>query len=181
MTAIVGLVHDGRVLIGADSAASGGWTIGVRRDAKVFRSGRYVLGFTTSFRMGQILRWSFDPPQPPGNGQLERFMCTTWIDAVREALKAGGWAKKDSEQESGGNFLVGVAGRLFEVYADYQVGEAVAEYAAAGSGEQVALGALAATADLRLPPKRRVGLALSAAERHIATVRGPFHLVWEPR
>lgn len=181
MTAIAGLVHDGRVLLGADSAASGGWTIGTRTDLKVFRTGRYVLGFTTSFRMGQILRWGFEPPQPPGNGQLERFMCTTWIDAVREALKTGGWAKKDNEQETGGDFLVGVAGRLFTVYADYQVAEAADRYAACGSGEQLALGAFAATEGMRLTPKRRVSLALAAAERHIATVRRPFHLVWEGR
>ena len=181
MTAIAGLIHEGRVLLGSDSAASGGWNIEIRRDAKVFRSGRYVMGFTTSFRMGQILRWSLEPPQPPGNGQLERFMCTTWVDAVREALKAGGWAKRDAEQETGGEFLVGVSGRLFTVYADYQVGEVAAEYAAVGSGEQLALGAFAATEGMRLSPKRRVSLALSAAERHISSVRGPFHLLWEGR
>lgn len=179
MTAIVGLIHNGRVLLGCDSSGSNGWTVCTRADTKAFTSGRYVMGFTDSFRMGQILRWSFDPPQPPGNGQLERFMCTTWTDALRQALKDGGWAKKEAEQEVGGCFLVGVSGRLFRVDSDYQVGEVVGGYDAIGSGEQPALGALAATAGLKWGPKRRMRAALEAAEQHIVSVRGPFHYVWE--
>lgn len=181
MTAIVGLIHDGRVLLGCDSAGSNGWTICTRTDLKAFTTGRYVVGFSDSFRMGQILRWGFDPPQPPANGRLERFMCTTWIDTLRQALKDGGWAKKDAEQEIGGTFLVGVAGRLFRIESDYQVGQVDHEYAAIGSGEQPALGALAATARLGWGPKRRVRAALEAAELHIGSVRGPFHLVWGAR
>lgn len=64
MTAIAGLVHDGRVLIGADSGGVAGWTLNVRKDSKVFTNGAYVMGFTTSFRMGQLLRWAFKPPAP---------------------------------------------------------------------------------------------------------------------
>lgn len=180
MTVIVGVVHDGKVLIGGDSVGVGGWTATHRKDTKVFATGPYVFGYTTSFRMGQILRWSFTPPDPPSPEDLERFMCTTWIDAVRAALKAGGWSKKDSDREEGGTFLVGVAGRLFEVADDYQVGESADDYAACGSGEQLALGALSATADMGLDPEKRVLAALEAAERHNIGVRGPFRLLWEP-
>lgn len=100
MTAIVGVVHDGKVLIGADSGGVGGWTVRIRKDAKVFANGPYVMGFTTSFRMGQILRWGFKPAAP-GRGSLERFMCTTWVDAARKALSDGGWAKKEAERDLG--------------------------------------------------------------------------------
>src|SRR2546430_1004120 len=99
--------------MGGDSAGVSGWGLVVRADHKVFRNGPYVMGFTSSFRMGQLLRWGFDPPAPPDcRGDLESFMATTFVDAVRGRLKAGGWAKKDSEQEQGGTFLVGVCGRL---------------------------------------------------------------------
>lgn len=181
MTAIAGLRHGGRVYIGGDSAGSNGWTLSVRKDAKVFASGPYVLGFTTSYRMGQILRWSFDPPAPPSRPRdLERFMCSTWINAVREALGAGGWLKKESEREAGGVFLVGVSGRLFRIDDDYQVGESAGTYDAVGSGEMVALGALAATANLDMVPSRRIRVALAAAELHTASVRGPFKVVVTP-
>lgn len=97
MTAIVGLVHDGVVHVGGDSAGVGGWSMTVRADAKVFRNGPYVFGFTTSFRMGQLIRWSLEVPLP--DGDLERFMCTVFIDAVRDCLKAGGYAAVGCGQE----------------------------------------------------------------------------------
>lgn len=179
MTAIVGLVHDGVVHLGGDSAGVAGYSLTVRRDEKVFTNGPYVIGFTYSFRMGQLLRYSFRPPEPLGQGvektkDVPRFMATTFVDAVRETLKSGGWLKKDSEQEEGGTFLVGAAGRLFEIASDFHVGEAADGYAAVGCGEDVALGALYATARSRMAPQRRVRLALEAAERFSAGVRGPF-------
>lgn len=121
MTAIVGLVHKNRVHLAGDSAGVGGYQLTVRADGKVFRNGPYVMGFTHSFRMGQLLRHSLTAPHPEGD--LDAFMVTTFIDAVRTCLKDGGHARKDSEQEEGGTFLVGIAGRLFTVYSDYQVGE----------------------------------------------------------
>jgi len=175
VTCIVGLVDGGRVWIGGDSAGTSGWDLAIRADRKVFRNGPYVMGFTTSFRMGQLLRHGFEPPVPPEPlADLEAFMATTFIDAVRERLKAGGWAAKNSEREGGGTFLVGVRGRLFEVEEDYQVGERRGGFAAVGCGAQVAHGALFATPDHLAPD--RVLLALVAAERFSAGVRGPFSI-----
>ncbi|MFI6274307.1 hypothetical protein [Streptomyces sp. NPDC050988] len=185
MTAIVGLVHQGTVHLGGDSAGISGWSLTVRADAKVFTVGPYVLGFTSSFRMGQLLRYSFTPPKPLGQGVEEtkdvpRFMATHFVDAVRETLKAGGWLKKDSEREDGGTFLVGAAGRLFEVHDDFQVAESADGYAAVGCGYEIALGALHATARSRMAPQKRVRLALEAAERLSAGVRGPFTILEAP-
>lgn len=175
MTAIVGLVHDDTVYIGGDSAGVGGYSLTVRADVKVFANGPYVMGFTSSFRMGQLLHHALKAPEP--DGDLEAFMTTTFIDAVRDCLKDGGWAKKDSEREEGGIFLVGVVGRLFCIHSDYQVAEAADGYAAVGCGDDVALGALYATTRSRMAPEKRIKLALQAAERFSAGVRGPFAYV----
>lgn len=172
MTAIVGLVHQGTVYIGGDSAGVSGYSMTVRADSKVFAVGPYLMGFTTSFRMGQLIRYSLAAPEP--DGDLERFMSTAFIDAVRDCLKDGGWAKKENDREEGGTFLVGVRGRLFTVEDDYQVGVSVDPYAAVGCGDELALGALYATARSRMSPQRRVLTALRAAERYSAGVRGPF-------
>jgi hypothetical protein len=155
-----------------------GWDLTVRADTKVFRNGGYLFGFTTSFRMGQLLRYSLRPPTPAGD--IHKFMATTFVDAVRDCLKGGGWSKKDSDREEGGTFLVGVAGRLFGVYSDYQIGEGVDGYMAVGCGDQAALGSLHATAALRVAPKRRVLMALEAAERLSVGVRAPFHTLTLP-
>jgi hypothetical protein len=175
VTAIVGLVHGKAVYLGGDSAGVSGWSLTVRADSKVFVNGPYAMGFTSSFRMGQLLRYAFKAPHPEGD--LPTFMATTFVDAVRETLKAGGWLKQDNNRDEGGTFLVGVGGRLFTIADDFQVGEAVDGYAAVGCGHDIAVGALHATALLDLPPKKRLRMALKAAERYSAGVCRPFMLV----
>ncbi|WP_019058154.1 hypothetical protein [Streptomyces prunicolor] len=101
-------------------------------------------------------------------------MATRFINAVRACLKDGGWARKDSEQEQAGVFLVGVHGRLFEIHDDYQVGEPMEGYAAVGSGDDLALGALHATAELGLKPRERLTAALRAADHHSTYVSAPY-------
>ncbi|MEV6791284.1 hypothetical protein AB0M87_04625 [Streptomyces sp. NPDC051320] len=175
MTAIVGLAQDGRVYLGGDSAGVAGYSLTVRTDAKVFTNGLYAMGFTTSFRMGQLLRYAFQPPRPKGD--LSRFMVTTFVDALRTCLKDGGWAKKNADQEEAGTFLVGVHGQLFTIHDDYQVAEPADLYAAVGCGHELATGALFATAGTDMKPRRRIRVALEAAEHASAGVRGPFSYV----
>jgi ATP-dependent protease HslVU (ClpYQ) peptidase subunit len=175
MTCIVGLVEDGKVYIGGDSAGVGGYSLTVRKDRKVFRNGEFIIGGTSSFRMIQLLRYSLTPPTIEDDEGIERYMATKFIDAVRECLKNGGFAQKTSDQESGGFFLVGVRGRLFQIASDYQVGEPLDGYDAVGCGDDIALGSLYATPDMQ--SVKRIEMALKAAERHNAGVRAPFY--WE--
>lgn len=177
MTCIVGVQTPDGVLIGGDSAGLSGWVRIHRADTKVFEHGDgYVIGFTTSFRMGQLIRYA-DLPKPldrQGEG-LDRFMATDFVDAVRQALKDGGWAKKENDREDGGSFLVGANGCLYSVADDYQIGRSLDGYQAAGSGWELALGALHATPELE--PAGRVVRALAAAAHHSGSVHPPFTVV----
>jgi hypothetical protein len=180
MTCIVGVEGGDRVLIGGDSAGvNDDDLLVVRADEKVFSlaGGEFVLGFTDSFRMGQLLRYSLRLPrretrEAAYGSDPDRFMATTFVDAVRACLKKGGFARKEDEAESGGTFLVGWRGRLYEVNDDYQVGRSVSGYSAVGGGAEIAFGALHATNDA--DPAQRVERALQAASAHSATVRPPF-------
>lgn len=100
------------------------------------------------------------------------YLCGEWIDAVRECLKEGGYAATNSGKEQGGCFLVGYRGDLFQIDSDYQVGQASVGYAAIGCGDDIALGALHATAGQSA--ERRVRAALDAAAFHSAGVVGPY-------
>lgn len=174
MTCIAGIAHEGKVYIGADSAGCAGYDLSVRADRKVFTNGPFLMGFTSSFRMGQLLRYAMTPPQRFPDRDVMAFMAVDFIDAVRGCLKAGGFARREAEAEQGGCFLVGYAGRLFEVSSDYQVGEATAGFAAVGCGAPYAMGAMFANA--RLTPDERIAEALRAAEAHSGGVRAPFHI-----
>lgn len=179
MTCIVGLEHEGKVYIGGDSAGVNGWTMMVRADEKVFTNGPFVMGFTSSFRMGQLLRFALHvPSRAEDQADDYEFMCTTFIEAVRKCLKDGGFAKVENGVDSAGVFLVGYRGRLYYVDVDFQVGRAASGYSACGCGDEIALGALAVTSGaFALDPEQRVRRALEAAQAHSAGVRGPFHIM----
>ncbi|GHG80452.1 hypothetical protein [Streptomyces griseocarneus] len=178
MTVIVGLVHEDQVHLGGDSAGVGGSRLTIRKDPKVFRNGPYAMGFCGSFRMGQLLHHAFKAPKPKGD--LDRFMTTKFVNKLRTCLKEAGWARKESEQEQGGTFLVGIYGRLFIVYGDYQVAEPADGYAAVGCGNEFALGALHATTSTNLAPRERLTVALAAASHHSTDVSEPFTYTTAP-
>lgn len=175
MTCIAAVVEGDRIFMGGDSAASDGLSLLVRADQKVFRNGPMLLGFAGSFRMGQLLRYSFTPPKHQRRKDIHRYMVTDFVDAVRDCLKKGGVAHKQNEVEAvDGLFIVGYEGRLFTIDTDYQVAEAVDGFAAVGSGSDVASGALYVTEGTTA--RKRIRNALEAAERFSAGVRRPFYV-----
>lgn len=184
MTCIAAITEGGRVYMAADSAGVAGLSLTVRADPKIYRIatsfGDMLFGFTSSFRMGQILGYHFEPPIHARNISTERYMVTSFIDAVRDLLKQHGFAKTQNNEDSGGTFLVGYRGMVFRICDDFQVGKNVVNYDAVGSGGEVALGSLYSTApnreelDQQLTARQRLQLALSAAEEFNAGVRGPF-------
>jgi len=159
--------------MGGDSAgANQSFQLDIRADQKVFIRSNIIMGFTTSFRMGQLLRYRLYIPPRKKAQELYDYMVTDFIDAVRNCLEKGGYARKEHGVESGGTFLIGIEGRLFIIYADFQVGESTAPYTACGCGTDIALGAMYVTGDIE--PESRIQKALSAAERFSAGVRHPF-------
>ncbi len=196
MTCIVAITDGRIVIIGGDSAGVGGHELRLRADLKVFRVGCYAIGFTTSFRMGQILRYGTDLPEPPAEispAELERFLVTELVPTVRQSFASHGFARtarfaspgeagvSEDGQDVGGLFLLGVAGQIFEIRKDYQLARPAAPYSAVGRGAPVALGALHAletVPDLSL--RERLVRALEAAEAYSTVVRRPFHFVELP-
>ena len=101
MTCIVGIEDGGRVIIGGDSAGVGGYSLTTRADEKVWVSGEFAFGFTTSFRMGQLLRYKFTPPAFPEGIDLDAYMATVFVDSVRQTMKDGGYAATNNGRERG--------------------------------------------------------------------------------
>jgi len=175
----------GGVWVGGDSAGVAGYAMSVRADEKVFRNGPYVMGFTTSFRMGQLLRFALRPPKPPPKSwPADRhfgFMCNEFVDAVRECLAKGGFKESKEGAEKGGTFVVGYEGRLFTIEPDFQVAVQRDAFCAVGCGQQIALGAMYAMSAEKwfkcLLPRKRILIALAAAEHYSAGVRRPFKVL----
>jgi hypothetical protein len=162
--------------MGGDSAGVSHLNVIVRKDPKVFRNGKFLIGYTSSFRMGQLLRYKFTPPPVSKRSDLFQYMCTDFIDAARKVLKKGGYSSVESNVETGGKWLVATQGRLFTIHTDYQVGESVDLYSVVGCGADFALGSLA-TQPVNDPPEKRVMQSLKIATQFSSGVRPPFILL----
>lgn len=177
-TCIVGLVKNGKVYMGGDSAGVSKLDTVTRADTKVFikdkGSEKMIMGYTSSFRMGQLLRFSLSIPERPRKMDEYEYMVTLFIDAVRKCFKDGGFAQKKDDAESGGTFLVGYNGKIYVIYDDYQVGINSYTYNACGCGDVYALGSLYSTNKFIKDPKERLKLALSSAEEFSGGVKRPF-------
>lgn len=176
MTAIAALVEkDGTIWIGGDSAGVANLDLEVRKDPKVFVKKGFIMGFTTSFRMGQILHYQFTPPEHPDKMGVDRYMNTLFVDEVRKCLDDHGYG---NGRDKGGTFIVGYRGKLFVLDGDFQVGMPHKNYTAVGCGHALCKGALHAieSSDLTdtMKPKDRIKLALQAAEEFSGGVRAPF-------
>ena len=60
MTCVVGLIEDNTIYLGADSLGSNGHSKSEYRFPKVFQNGDFLIGYTSSFRMGQMLQYELD-------------------------------------------------------------------------------------------------------------------------
>jgi ATP-dependent protease HslVU (ClpYQ) peptidase subunit len=183
MTAIAAIKESGAVIMGGDAAGVAGWRLTVRRDPKVFRCGPFLIGYTSSFRMAQLIRFGLHDClqvydlQPPATGDTLAFMCEEFIPHVRWLLKQGGFASISNNEESAGTFLVAWLNHLFMVEGDFQVAELADPFAACGCGCDVALGALHVLSGMPIESDVKIHKALLAAERFSAGVRGPFTIL----
>ena len=187
MTCIVALIHDNKVLLGGDSAASEekSGLIFSRTDPKVFKVGQFGIGFVDSFRMGQILQYNWTPPiYKPTSGyrNLDKFMRTKFVESVKEAFKEHGYGNQTpgstEDGDEGGIFIITVqgSGRIFTMDSDFHIGEADIQYMAEGAGQDLALGSLFSTVTIKTP-RKRVRMALEAAAKFNMTVRPPFTII----
>lgn len=175
MTCIVGIAKDGRVILGADSAGVGGWDRRIRADRKVFKNGELIFGFTSSFRMGQLLQFNLTAPPIHEGHEPYEYAVKQLVPAIRDTLRGGGYTKTDNGREEGGAFLVGFRGRLFAVHNDFQVAESRECYESVGCGCDLAMGAMHALPELE--PMKRLEAGLQAAAYFSAGVAGPFNFV----
>lgn len=181
MTCIIGLKHNGITYIGGDSLGSNDYNKTLRNDKKVFKlqdTDNAVLGYTSSFRMGQLLMYATDLIDKRDEPNIDhKYLVTKFIPNIIKLFEDGGYARNRSGEKYGGTFLLGYKDKLYSIQSDFQVGESLNNYDACGSGEDFALGSLFATEGLDISPEERIRLALQAASKHNPYVAPPFYIV----
>lgn len=184
MTCIVAIKHNKKIYMGGDSLGTDShMNKVVRTDEKVFIKDDMIFGFCGSFRMGQILRYVMQAPERPEGIDDMHYLVGYWIPVLIETFSEHGFRGPKSEDthdetKTGGDFLLGYRGTLYQIEEDFQVGIPAPQYAAIGCGGEYALGAIH-TAKLlgEDDPKKLILTALDVAENFSAGVQRPFKVL----
>ena len=181
MTCIAGYKDfNGDIYMGGDSIGVGSVTYVTVADPKVFRKKNMVFGFTSSFRMGQILQYDFEVPSHHVEMKTNEYLVSVFIPRLISKFEETKWAKVDNNQIEGGTFLLGYNKKLFEVHEDFQVLEILDNYNSCGCGEDFAKGAFwMMDGNKKIKPQERVITALECAAAH-SLVKAPFHVIKLP-
>jgi len=178
MTCIAALRDtQGQVWMGGDSAAYDHVTFTCRPIAhpKIFERNGMLIGYTTSFRMGQALEHMLVPPIQ-NVADPYRYMVTEFVPAIKELFENNWWRPDSDNEYPSGQFIVAFSGRIFEIETDLSVLEYDSDFAAVGSGTKFTLGSLHTTRHWD-DPYTRLTCALEAAAEFSAGVCGPFTIM----
>ena len=175
MTCIVGLEHKGKVYIGGDSAAVENSNLQLTDSPKVFMKQGLIIGYTWSFRMGQVIQYADAFPEIKKSAGNYDYLIEVFVPYLRDLFKDAGWLKIENSRDEGGQFLIGIRGQLFEINSDFSVLKMIDGFNAVGSGAYYALGALRILKhNTDKEPTIKVGLALEAAAYYSTSVSSPF-------
>lgn len=125
-----------------------------------------------------LQHWMDVPRYVPGDSQ-ERWVARELWPAIIDAHQQGGYIGED-ERAVDAEFLVALDGHLFVVAGDGAVMEPRTTFVAAGSGGEVAFGALAQSAARKKGYEKRVIEALEAAQLGNAYVDAPYGVLRIP-
>lgn len=185
MTCIIAVKTRYGIVMGGDSMSSDGYSNQrVISFKKVFRKGDMLIGYTTSFRMGQLLEHDLIIPKHPKDKSDIAYLVSDFIPAVRECLRDGGFAKVENNQEEGGQFLIVYHGEIYEVNSDFQVNCFANDFDVIGCGYQYALGALEIIWHLGYPIARDkteewLHRIFRVCEHFSDGVIGPYYFIWD--
>jgi len=144
MTCIVAFkTEEGHSIIAGDYMASNGHHFNKVANSKVFnKSESCAIGYTSSFRMGQILEhyWTL-PPRVEGQ-TAENFVNVTLVESIRAIFKTYGYGTKDGLEDLGGTFILLYEDRIYCMQFNYSLLDYDSEIIAIGSGTDAALGAI---------------------------------------
>lgn len=189
MTCIIGYVDKASssssnkpvVWLGGDSCGSGNGSDHIYKNNKVFHymnNPNIIMGGTTSFRHLDLLETTeglFDDFEDLEN--ITRLdIVKHFIPRVQKAFQ-GNYLRGD-DTDRGGNFLLGINDKLFEIQNDYSVLEPDSGIIAVGCGEDTAIVMLDAyNALTKEPPQTKLFRTLEYVSNYNQGVKPPFTVI----
>lgn len=171
MTTIIAVQYPDKVVIGADTQTSGesGTIYRHHSTSKIVENGHFLIAGAGDVGPSDIAQYVWNPPTPRGKEwrDLYRFMVRKVVPSLKTCLKENDY-KVDNQSQSDLSFtlLFSISGELFDVGEDFSVMRKASGVYGAGSGSNVAIGAILAGASIET--------ALEIAADNDAYTSGPF-------
>lgn len=183
MTCIIATIYEGKVHMIGDCMGSNGFIKNIfTKTPKVFSVGDFIIGYTTSFRMGQILQYSWTPPTRLVNDlDDDKYLYKEVIDSIKKCFENNGFGNKEKQEFEAGNFLIGWHGRLFEMQPNMSLME-VEDFASVGGGSYHAVAALKTLKHLNVlqdEPLKALEVALGVAADSVEGVSHEYVYIYE--
>lgn len=172
MTCIAAIEVDGGAWIGSDSYIGGDVYRDVLNGPKWFVRGPLVIASSGGLYAGQVAEYGPKFRAQRRGEPDQHYLAVAVVDPIRVAHLA---TNADAKEVS---FLIAYNGGVYVICTDYGIYRPQYGYAAAGAGEQFALGSLASP--VRGSPQRRLITALKASAKHASCVTAPFHTLFVP-
>ena len=180
MTIIAAYDGGDKYWIASDSMGSGGGVM-YELGSKLIVKGNYIVGFSWSYRVADMIRESKDLPYALSSIRDLRII----RDVVKDALTKDGLVGSNNNDHDAGRhkpdghpldlILISPSG-IYTLETDYQIHKISDGYLACGSGTEIAMGSLYTCKALDINGKDAVKLAVRAANKHITTCGGRCHI-----
>lgn len=177
MTCICGIAAEGKVWLAGDRMASNGFIKYESTRPKVFKNGSFLIGYTTSFRMGQLLEFKWSEPPRISSKTDEEYLFTDVIDSIKKVFKDNDWSSGDQGEDAGGQFLIGFRGKLYEMQPNFSL-MGCGVLASVGSGMYHAAATIYnLQKHTDLSTEEIMGEAIETASKFVVSVGSDFDIV----
>jgi hypothetical protein len=143
MTTLIAVQHEDWCLIAGDSqTTSYHLSADCSPMGKIAQNGKYLVAAAGLVRGMNLIQHSFTPPPPP-RSNLDKFMVTQFVPALRKCFQAAGYDMKDDGDvaQHDNEFIIAVNGVLYLIDEAYGIERTSNRVYVTGTGMELALGA----------------------------------------
>lgn len=141
MTCIITMKDkNNKVWIAGDKLGSNGYNKNLYKDPKVFKVGPFHFGYTTSFYMGQLLKYHWVQPTRNMHIEDDEYIFRDVMNSLKSLFDKNHFGKIKADREPDfGDFLMVYKNRIFKVQYNMSMLE-VDDFACVGCGAETAYG-----------------------------------------
>jgi hypothetical protein len=179
MSLVISEEEEGRVIMGADSAAGSAEEIHVYPDLeKIVQRGPYLVGHCGQALVGQAVNVFVEWPEPPKSGELLPFLVREVVPEIRRGVQEAGAVYEGPAILGDKTVLVlALRGQLFVIGSDLFVIKSPG-LTCIGAGRPYAYPTMKALKAAGVEPARkRIEMTLKAAAEECPFVRPPFRFL----